>query len=365
MSFPRIIFRIVENRNCPLYQYGDCFELSGVALPLSSNKRNSVITTAVITFPTEKKICKMLNGDLAKLVIQYERGDKIPACLLNCSGCTGSMKIEHSKDYHLPEHSGDTITDEFGPMMHLFSSFPFFKNIEGKHLDKVLSYFNLKKYKPGAIVISKGDPGGRFFIIVSGKVNVLNEAGIIISTLDKGEVFGEMSLICNDYVSATIQIKEPSSILYIDRPSFQKVVDMYPAIQLYFSRLMAERLNKSNKVRAEDLSSGIIGNFSEIPPEALFQTLNMNNKTGILTISDLSHGTARFSFRQGALIKAKYGDYAGDIAFYQILKENSGRFRFTPGIAPEDFNTPEIGFFMKLLMEGMRRLDEAKGQNTN
>ena len=128
---------------------------------------------------------------------------------------------------------------------------------------------------------------------------------------------------------------------------------------------MAERLNKSNKIRAEDLTSGITGNLSEIPPEALFQTLNMNNKTGILTISDLSKGTARFSFRQGALIKAKYHEHIGDMAFYQILKEDSGRFRFTPGIAQEDFTTPEIGFFMKLLMEGMRRLDEGKDQKIN
>ena len=259
----------------------------------------------------------------------------------------------------------DTLSDELGSIVHLLSSFPFFKNIDPKNLDSVISYFKLNAYQPGDIVIKKGDPGGRFYIIVSGTVNVLNNAGIIISTLDAGEVFGEMSLICNDQVNATIQVKEPSSILYVDQPNFQKILDIYPEIQLYFSRLMATRLNRSNKIRAEDLTSGITGNLSEIPAEALFQTLNMNNKTGILTISDLSRGTARFSFRQGALIKAKYHEYSGDIAFYQILKENSGRFRFTPGIAQEDFSTPEIGFFMKLLMEGIRRLDEGKTQKTN
>jgi hypothetical protein len=229
----------------------------------------------------------------------------------------------------------------------------------------VLSFFRLNSYDNGEIVIQKGDPGGRFYIIVSGSVNVLNDAGIIISSLDKGDVFGEMSLICNDNINATIQVKEPTKILYIDQPNFNKILDYYPAIQLYFSRLMAQRLNRSNKVRAEDLASGMIGNLTEIPPEALFQTLNMNNKTGILTINELGGGTARFSFRQGSLIKAKYGKYEGDLAFYQILKEKSGRFRFTPGIPPEDFSTPEIGFFMKLLMEGMRRLDEGRERRTN
>ncbi len=360
MGFPKIVFRIVENRSCPLYQYNDLFELSGIALPLVNETENSFITTSIITYPKDKKVCKILDGDLSRLVIQYERGDKIPVCMVSCSGCTGSIRLEHTKEEKLEQALHDTLTDELGSIVHLLSSFPFFKNIEGKHLDKVVSYFRLNRYKTGDIVIRKGDPGGRFFIIVTGSVNVLNNAGIIISELDKGEVFGEMSLICNDRVTATIQVKEPSEILYIDQTSFHKILDIYPAIQLFFSRLMAERLNKSNKIRAEDLTSGINGNLAEIPPEALFQTLNMNNKTGILTISDLPKGTARFSFRQGALIRAKYGEYQNDMAFYQILKEDSGRFRFTPGIAPEDFSTPEIGFFMKLLMEGMRRLDESK-----
>jgi CRP/FNR family transcriptional regulator, cyclic AMP receptor protein len=365
MGFPKILFKIVENRSCPLYDYNEQFTLSGIAIPLENNTENSFITTSIITYPTGKKVCKILNGDLSKLVIQYERGNKIPVCMISCSGCTGSIRLEHSYDDDIQRLHQDTLSDELGSIMHLLSSFPFFKNIDQKNLDAVISYFRLNKYKPGDMVIKKGDAGGRFYIIVSGCVNVLNDAGIIISTLDTGEVFGEMSLICNENVNATIQVKEPSSILYIDQPNFNKILDIYPAIQLYFSRLMAERLNKSNKIRAEDLSSGITGNLSEIPPEALFQTLNMNNKTGILTISDLSKGTARFSFRQGALIKAKYDEHAGDMAFYQILKENSGRFRFTPGIAQEDFSTPEIGFFMKLLMEGMRRLDEGKNHKTN
>ncbi len=365
MGFPKILFRIVENRSCPLYQYSDVFELSGIAIPLTGDSENSFITTSIIKYPSERKICKILNGDLSKIVIQYERADKIPVCMISCSGCTGFIKLEHSKDDLALNNEVSSLSDELGSMVHILSSFSFFKNIEEKHLETVISYFKLNKFKVGDIVIRKGDPGGRFFIIVSGSVNVLNDAGIIISTLDRGEVFGEMSLICNDTVNATIQVKEPSSILYINQQNFQKILDIYPAIQLYFSRLMAERLNKSNKIRAEDLSSGMIGNLAEIPAEALFQTLNMNNKTGILTITDLSKGTARFSFRQGSLIKAKYGDHAGDLAFYQILKEKSGRFRFTPGIAPEDFSTPEIGFFMKLLMEGMRRLDEGKPQKTN
>lgn len=366
MGFPKIAFRIVENRSCPLYTYGDSFNLTGISIPIANSSENTFVTTAIVNYPLGKTICKILNGDLTKIIIQYERGDKIPVCMISCSGCTGSIKLEHSLDDKVQISGGDQqLTNEIGSMVHMLSNFAFFKHIDEKNMTGVVGFFKLIKHKKGDIIIRTGDPGGNFYIIVSGNVNVLNNAGIIISTLGRGEVFGEMSLICNDTVNATIQVAEPTSILQIDQQNFKKILDRYPSIQLFFSRLMAERLKASNRIRAEDLSSGMIGNLAEIPPEALFQTLNANSKTGILTITELSRGTARFSFRQGALIKAKYEKYTGDNAFYQVLKEDSGRFRFTPGIPPEDFEVPEIGFFMKLLMEGMRQLDEGRGRRTN
>jgi len=366
MGFPKATFRIIEERKCPLFEYGDAFDVNGIAISMNSENENTFFTTSIINSPIGKKPCKILIADLTRIVVQYERGDKIPVCIINCSGCTGSVRLEHNQDDALrPEEPPPILSNELASMMHLFSGFAFFRSIDKKNLDKVVQFFRIKTYKEGDIVIRKGEPGGNFFIIVSGSVNVLNDGGITISSLKKGDVFGEMSLICNDRISATIQVKEETSILYIDRDNFGKILDRYPTVQLYFSRMMADRLSKSNSIRTADLLSGIVGNLSEIPAEALFQTLNMNSKTGLLTIDDLPKGTARFSFRQGALIKAKYGDFVGESAFYEILKEEDGRFRFTPGIPPEEFETPEIGYFMKLLMEGMRRLDEIKPKAPN
>lgn len=366
MAFPKAVFKVIEVKNCPLYTFGDLFAVTGITISMSSAEENTFVNTTIIHSPMEKEKCKILNGDLTKVIIQYERADKIPVCMISCSGCTGSIRLEYTKELALIEQSSDEKYGiELASMLHLLSDFAFFKNIDDDSLEKVVQFFRLNKLEKDDIVIRKGDPGGNFYIIVTGSVNVINDAGMTISTLKKGDVFGEMSLICNDSVGATIQVRESSSILYIDRKNFQKILEQYPAIQLYFTRLMAKRLTKSNIIRTEDLSSGMIGNLAEIPAEALFQTLNMNNKTGILTINELQKGTARFSFRQGSLIKAKYDTYEGEAAFYEILKEQEGRFRFTPGIPSEDFEIPEIGYFMKLLMEGMRRLDEVRDRKTN
>ena len=366
MGFPKAVFKITEIKNCPLYSYGDLFGVTGITISMSSDDDNTFVTTSIIHSPLEKEKCTILSGDLTRIIIQYERADRIPVCMITCSGCTGSIRLEHTHELALTENAdSNNFVDELASMIHLLSDFSFFKNIDEDNLETVIQFFRLNKFNQGDIVIRKGDPCANFYIIATGSVNVINDRGMTISTLTKGDVFGEMSLICNDAVGATIQVCEATSILYIDRKNFQKILEQYPSIQLYFTRLMAKRLTKSNIIRTKDLSSGMIGNLSEIPAEALFQTLNMNNKTGILSITQLSKGTARFSFRQGALIKAKYDSHEGETAFYEILKEPDGRFRFTPGIPNKDLEAPEIGYFMKLLMEGMRRLDEGRGPKTS
>ena len=366
MGFPKAVFKVTEVKSCPLYSFGDLFAVTGITISMCSKEENTFVNTTIIHSPLKKEKCKILSADLTRVIIRYERADKIPVCMISCSGCTGSIRLEYTKELALIE-DGTTkdYANELASMLHLLSDFAFFKNIDEENLEKVVNFFRLNKLEKDDIVIRKGDPGGNFYIIITGSVNVINDGGMTITTLSKGDVFGEMSLICNDSVGATIQVRDPSSILYIDRKNFQKILEQYPSIQLYFTRLMAKRLTKSNIIRTEDLSSGMIGNLAEIPAEALFQTLNMNNKTGILTINELAKGTARFSFRQGSLIKAKYNTHEGEGAFYEILKEQDGRFRFTPGIPSEDFEIPEIGYFMKLLMEGMRRLDEGRDRKTN
>jgi hypothetical protein len=126
---------------------------------------------------------------------------------------------------------------------------------------------------------------------------------------------------------------------------------------MYFARLLARRLAKTNVVRTEDLSSGMSGKLSDMPPSELFQTLNVNQKTGMLTLQ-LPKGSADLSFREGSLISVKYNDAESEEAFYEILKEREGRFKFTPGLSEEQMQAAELGDFMWLLMEGIRRMDE-------
>ncbi len=123
-------------------------------------------------------------------------------------------------------------------------------------------------------------------------------------------------------------------------------------------------MSDSNRVRSDDYASGMIGKLEEIPPEALFQTLNVNNKTGILTITQLPRGTGPFFHAPGRPDQGELRRRQGGGCLYEVLREKQGRFKFTPGLPPEDFDVPEIGYFMKLLMQGLQRMDERAGRPT-
>ena len=365
MGSPGIIFQISETKNCPKYRVGDTFTISGVAVFMDNGMTNTFVTNTIIQANQSRENCTTLDGDLIKIIIEHERADRIPTCSIDCSGCAGaSIRLETSGK-HSPFNNVNTEQDhkdkdkiEVITAIRQLRDTPFFQKINPRQLQEIAQCSDLESFNKDDIILRKGAPGSNFYVIVSGKVNVVNETGISITTLGRGEVFGEMSLLCEKEVGATIQTREETKVLNIDHRHFKKILYKFPSLQLFFTQLLAQRLNTSNQKRTDDYASGISGKLEEIPPDALFQTLNSNAKTGILTITELPEGTARFSIRQGELIKATYGKLEGEEAFYAILGMSKGRFQLNPDLPPEDQDLPEIGYFMKLLMEGLQRLDE-------
>ena len=363
MKYQKTVFRVRETDACPLYHPDDEFIISGIAVLMNGRDANSLVTTTVIHDPPGRRNCNILYGDLNRLVIEHERADLIAEGVYSCSGCSGSLTLEHNR-------SGRSEVDAFllegeqtASLLHLLQNFPFFRNIDREDLEKVVRSFGSRSYAKDEIIIRRGDRGDNFYVIVSGRISVLNEAGIPIADLGSGEVFGEMSLLSDESVSATVQAAEESEVLHIDNREFKKLLNDYPLLQQYFTRLLAKRLSHANRFKNIDFVSIITGSLEEFPPEALFQSLHAGRKTGILTISEVPGGTARFSMRQGSLIRATYGDKKGKAAFYDIFREKKGRFKFAPGLPPEDFDAPEIGYFMKLLLTALEKADRAERKN--
>jgi CRP-like cAMP-binding protein len=341
MSFPEAIFKIIKAEKCPYYELGDELNLSGNAL----------------FAPAEKPTCVILVLDITEMLLDVEnleesRLDKHETSRFKCSGCTGNIWLEYKKK------EKQIKDNEIGAIAGLLSNFSFFQILDDEDIADLVPLLKVKKFEIGEIVIKKGDPGKNLFIVLFGRVEVVGDDGISIAFLGKGEVFGEMSLLSGDLVGATIKVAEPSTILYLNGIDFRKVLQKFPSLQMYFARLLARRLAKTNVGIFEELGSGMVGRLSEMPPVELVQTLNQTQKTGVLTLH-LSKGSASVLFRDGELIRARYGEKKDSEAFFEILGEKGGRFKFIPGLPPDAEEDSPVGEFMSLLMEGLNRIDEA------
>ena len=358
MSSTEIAFKVVDETNCPFYKADDEFKLSGNALSLKLDRENTFISTAIVRFPNDRTACRILIGDLTNVLIQYENIDKIPPVEMECSGCSGLIRVQIGNEKHFNLKSlTDSDSERMDLIASLLSNFSIFESVDEFNLRDIVSLLKLKKYPKGSIILKKGEPAQNFYIMLSGKAEVFDDSGVCLSRLSKSDVFGEMSLISGDPVGATIKVVESATIVAIEGPDFKEILNKFPSVQMYLARILTKRLAESNVQRAEEIAPGMSGDLSQMSAIELLQALNLSQKTGMLVLT-LPKGTARLLLKCGNLIQADYCDKAGKEAVFEILKEKEGRFKFSPDLPKDQLDAPEIGSLMEILLDTSRMIDE-------
>lgn len=102
---------------------------------------------------------------------------------------------------------------------------------------------------------------------------------------------------------------------------------------------------------------GVSGSLAEMGLPDMVQVLWHGRKTGALKIRAKSGG-GEIHFVNGSIYNALFGNFRGEEAFYAMLALREGDFALDPNfVAPQELlqKSPEA-----LLLEGMRRLDEAQ-----
>ncbi len=238
---------------------------------------------------------------------------------------------------------------------------PLFEPLPFESIKKMIAFLELKRYEDRVNVITQGEDGKHLFIIIKGEVEVLQKGKdgreSLLATLRKGECFGEMSLITGDPASATVRADGQVSVLTISKENFQKIIMQNNSLNIYFNQLLAQRLRRQNVQIEEELAKGVLGKLSMISLPELSQTLNMNSRTGTLILYNGNLRGEAF-FVNGTIFDVKLEDLNGTEAFYRLLTWKEGDFRFKPGDPGVEKKIPMDT--MALLMEGLRRLDEAQ-----
>jgi len=102
-----------------------------------------------------------------------------------------------------------------------------------------------KTYKDGEIICREGDEGNSMFVIQSGIVEVsknLNGGEIVLRTMKKGEVFGEIALFDRMARSATVKALGEAIVLRVDKQGFFAKACKDPTLTFNILEGMSKRI---------------------------------------------------------------------------------------------------------------------------
>jgi hypothetical protein len=160
-----------------------------------------------------------------------------------------------------------------------------------------------KAFSPGDIIFRQGDKSDEAFWILSGKVEIGIEtpAGLdILTTLDEGEVFGEMGMIDDQPRAATARVIAPTEVEVIDVADFKhQIVRREDRLMRYLDTLF-DRLRTTNALLRTHLGK----QWAEVrlasgPPADRFHEV-------IPTLTILSTETSAGLYPNGLKLKATH-----------------------------------------------------------
>ncbi len=115
----------------------------------------------------------------------------------------------------------------------------------------------------GQVLCSQGEPSDSFYIIISGRMQVLikdaSDTLRQVSEVSQGESVGEMGVFTGDPRSATIIASRDSELLEFSKEEFDELTAKYPQLMQHLMRLLIKRLQGAYRQdKAATLSSNIL-----------------------------------------------------------------------------------------------------------
>jgi len=121
-----------------------------------------------------------------------------------------------------------------------------FAQLKDEYLAGIAQSLREKGFQEGDVVFKQGDIGRSMYIITSGKVEI-NAAGKVLAILEKGDFFGEMSVLDLEPRSATAVAAEPTVLLSIDQHELFELMREEVEIAYGIIRMITKRLREMIK----------------------------------------------------------------------------------------------------------------------
>jgi len=134
---------------------------------------------------------------------------------------------------------------------HLLSDIRLFEGLTTTQLDWISKHAHRRIFNAGMNVMTVEQPGEAVYVILHGTVKIHIEQGerdVILSVLGSGDLLGEMSLIDSVGRSASAITLENSLMLWMDKTTFNYLLDNFPPVARNLVQILSARVRLSDQV---------------------------------------------------------------------------------------------------------------------
>lgn len=141
---------------------------------------------------------------------------------------------------------------DLNEIISLISKTPIFQGLNNNEYSAIGKAMIHRKFSLNQVIVHEDDDNSQtFFIILSGivHVTVLTTEGkqTILATLQKGDFFGEMSILDGEPRSASVIAAQECKLAMLYRKSLLDILKLYPKITIQMLIAMSRRLRRSNR----------------------------------------------------------------------------------------------------------------------
>ena len=153
-----------------------------------------------------------------------------------------------------------------------------------------------KTYEPGEVIISEYEPGDCFYLIQSGRVQLVkcvNGSKKNLDVLKPGEFFGEMAILDNSARSATCMAAGKVKCLEFNKENFELLITGNPQMALLLLKLFCKRIYDQKRrfkiLVIKDLTARIADVFMLLDEMNPVVNEAEKQRRFNVTISDIAH----------------------------------------------------------------------------
>ncbi len=132
--------------------------------------------------------------------------------------------------------------------LEVLKGMPLFRYLSYKELVRVMNITETVEFEAGHTFLEEGGAGETMYVMLDGQVR-LHKGERTITTLGKGQHFGEMALVDRSPRSLSATCTKPSRLISIRRKEFYEIIKKEPSLSVKllwsFVQVLAERLRKT------------------------------------------------------------------------------------------------------------------------